>query len=91
MLGLGLGYRSEGTAMPYTMADFRRDYILEHFPELSREDRLEILRKLPPEVLLKGLSPEERMEGLSREVLESYLQKLRARQPAPQRKPRRKR
>jgi hypothetical protein len=37
-----LGYRGEGVPMPYTMKDFRRDYIVEHFPELSDEERLRL-------------------------------------------------
>jgi hypothetical protein len=75
-------YRGEGIAMPYTMADFKRDYIAEHFPELTEEERQEVLQKLAPEERLKGLSPQE---------IESYLNKLRAGLPAPRRRPRRKR
>jgi len=68
--------------MPYTMADFRRDYIMEHFPELTEEERQKALQKLPLEERLKGLSAKE---------IESYLQKIRAHRPAANRKPRRKR
>jgi hypothetical protein len=75
------GYRREGAAMPYTMADFKRDYILEHFPELTEEERRKALQRLSPEERLRDLSPEE---------IESYLQKLRAQKLAPKRKPRRK-
>ena len=38
------GYQVEGIAMPYTLDDFRRDYILEHFPELTPEQRRKALR-----------------------------------------------
>ena len=77
-----LGYRGEGVPMPYTVKDFKRDYIVEHFPELTEEERLRLLRKLSAEERLKGLPPEE---------IESYLEKLRTERPASKRKPRRKR
>ncbi len=66
-------YRKEGTSMPYTMEDFRRDYVRDHLKDLTPE---EIRKGLPPEMLrevlppgerLKGLSPKERLEGLSAE------------------------
>jgi hypothetical protein len=81
-----VGYRGEGIAMPYTMADFRRDYILEHFPELTAEDQRRVLQKLPPEERLKDL-----LKDLSPEEIESYLKVLRAARPVPKRKPRRRR
>ena len=68
--------------MPYTMADFRRDYILEHFPELTKQEQLSILRKLPLKERFKDLSPED---------IQSYLQNLESERQAPKRKPRRKR
>jgi hypothetical protein len=34
-------YEGEGIAMPYTMEDFRRDYVKEHLQQLSPEERLE--------------------------------------------------
>jgi hypothetical protein len=48
--------------MPYTMEDFRREYVKEHLNDLTLEERLE------------GLSPEERMRGLSPAAIERYLQ-----------------
>jgi hypothetical protein len=42
-------YEEEGLVMPYTMADFDRDYIKEHLPELPLEKQQEILQSLPPE------------------------------------------
>jgi hypothetical protein len=92
-------YRSEGFPMPYTMADFRRDYVLEHFPELTEEEQQKALQNLSPGARLKGLSPEERLKDLTPEErlkdlspdeIESYLRKLRAERSAPKRKPRRK-
>ncbi len=47
-------YRKEGVQMPYTMEDFRRDYVKEH------------LKDLTPEELLAGLSPEQRADLLKR-------------------------
>jgi hypothetical protein len=67
------GYRGEGLAMPYTMEDFKRDY----------------LKELTPEERLEGLSPEERLEGLSPEEIESVLKKRKAERKPPPRKPRR--
>ncbi len=65
-------YELEGIAMPYTMEDFRREYLAELPPE-------ERVKGLPPEERLKGLSPEERLRGLSSaeiEALKAYLDKL---------------
>jgi len=63
------GYQREGLVMPYTMEDFRRDYVKEHFMDLTPEERREALKKL---------SPEERLEGLSAEEIESFLKKIKA-------------
>lgn len=49
-------YGKEGVPMPYTMEDFRRDYVKEHLKDLTPE---EIRAAVPPEKLLEGLSPEE--------------------------------
>jgi hypothetical protein len=50
-------YLNEGIVMPYTLEDFHREYTEPY------------LKSLPPEVLLKELSPEERLKGLSPEVV----------------------
>ncbi len=76
--------------MSYTMADFRRDYTKEHFPELSAKDQEEVLQKLPPERLREALPVEERLAGLSEEQIREYLDKLATQVPSPRRKPRRK-
>ena len=60
-------YSLEGIAMPYTMEQFRKDYIKAHLTELDPEDRL------------RGLKAEERLRGLKIEEVESYLKKLRNR------------
>ena len=63
--------------MPYTMEDFRRDYLKEHLKDLTPDERLE------------GLSPDERLEGLSPEYIEKYLKRLRQHPPARKRKKKR--
>jgi hypothetical protein len=63
--------------MPYTMEDFKRDYVKEHLKKLTPVERLE---GLSPKVLLKSLSPE---------VAKGLLKKLKAEHKSPPRKPRR--
>ena len=73
------GYKKEGLAMPYTMADFRREYVKEHLKDLTPE---EILEGMPAEKLLGALPPEERLKGISAEEIERYLKRLRANNPS---------
>src|SRR5262249_14704228 len=73
-------FREEDFAMSYTMEDFKRDYVKEHFPQLSPEEQEEVLQSLPPERRLAGLSPEQ---------IRQYLARLPAEQPAKPSKPRR--
>lgn len=61
--------------MPYTWADFNRDFIKEHFSELTPQARREILQSLPVEVhrdLLQSLSPEERKSFVQSFLVEAY-------------------
>lgn len=67
--------------MPYTLEDFRREYI----SGLSPEERVS---GLSPEERVRGLSPEERMEGLSDSEIEEILQ--RRKQAAARNRPRKK-
>jgi len=76
--------------MPFTMEDFNKQYIKEHFPQLTSEERKEVLKKLPPEERLAGLPQEQRLAGMSPEEIQRYLDQLTAKQPASKRKPRRK-
>ncbi|NJO16880.1 MAG: hypothetical protein HC877_14400 [Thioploca sp.] len=75
-------YQREGVVMPYTIADFEKDFTKEHLHLLLPEERLqglppeERLKGLPPETLLKQVSIEDRFQGLSPEVIEAYLSKL---------------
>jgi hypothetical protein len=75
------GIRAEGFAMPYTMEDFLREYVKDRFPRLPKEEQEELLRRLPLETRLAGLSEDE---------IRQYLDRLSAQRPAPARKPRRK-
>ena len=54
--------------MPYTVEDYKR--------ELREEIKKEIWAELTTEELLKRLSPEERLKGLTREEIEAYMKKL---------------
>ena len=56
--------------MPYTMEDFRRDYVKEHLKDLTPQERLE------------GLSAEELLQVLSPEDIEKYLQRRKQDQPS---------
>jgi hypothetical protein len=75
------GLQREGFAMPFTMDDFNRQYIKEYFPRLTPEEKEQVLRALPPE---------ERLAGLSAEQIREYLVRLSAKRPSSMRKPRRK-
>ena len=70
------GYQQEGLDMPYTLEDFRRDYVKKHLKDLTLEERLE------------GLSPAERVQGLSPDEIEELLQ--RSKQAATKLKPKKK-
>jgi len=83
-------FRGEGLIMPYTMADFRRDYVKEHLSELTPQELAEALQALPAEARLAGLPAEARLAGLSLEEIREYLDRATAGPKAPPRKPRRK-
>jgi hypothetical protein len=86
-------FQREGFAMSYTMEDFKRDYIKEHFKKLTPEERREALESLTPEEqqeVLQSLPPERRLAGLSAEQIRQYLEQLTAGRPGRPRKPRRK-
>jgi hypothetical protein len=62
-------FQAEGFAMAFTMADFERQYILDHFPRLTAKEKQQVLEKL---------SPEDRLAGMSAEEIRQYLEKLTA-------------
>ncbi len=81
--------------MPYTIEQFRKEYIKAHLGELDPEEVLsrfgpmqrlkgldaeERLKGLDAEERLKGLDAEERLKGLSLKDIEAYLEKLKNRQ-----------
>jgi hypothetical protein len=85
--------REEGFAMSFTMEDFKRQYIKEHFSQLTPEEQREALKRLSPEhrrEALRSLPPEELLGALSAEQIREYLDQLAAGRPAQPRKARRK-
>jgi hypothetical protein len=82
--------QTESFAMPFTMEDFKRQFMKEHLAQLTAE---ELLQALPPEKqeqLLQTLPSEQRLAGLSPEQIRQYLDRLSAERPAASRKSRRK-
>ena len=67
--------------MSYTMADYRRDTAAEYLKELTPEERRSVLR---------SLTLEQRLAGLSAEEIAAYLKKLKSKGPAQKAKRRRK-
>jgi hypothetical protein len=72
-------YKMEGVNMPYTMEDFRKDFVMEHLNVLSPDDVLkryspdDILKRYSPDDRLKGLSPEELLKVIPLEEIKKYL------------------
>ena len=86
-------FRKEGFPMTYTMEDFKRDYIKEHFAQLTPQEQHEALKRLSREhrrELLQALPLEELLASLSAEQIREYLDQLTAARPAQPRKSRRK-
>ena len=57
-------YQAEGINMPYTLEDFRKEYVRSGLNLLTPE---EVLTHYQPEQRLAGLAPEERLAGLAPE------------------------
>jgi len=74
--------QGEGFAMAFTMEDFNRQYIKDHFAKLTPREQEEVLQSLPPEQLLGVLSAEQ---------IRVYLDQLSANRPTKPRTSRRKR
>ena len=86
-------FKKEGFTVAYTMANFMRDVVKEHFPELTPEEQQEVLRSLPAErqeELLRALPPEKLLAAVSPEQIRQYLDRLSGERPAKPHKPRRK-
>jgi hypothetical protein len=83
----------EGLTMAYTMEDFRRDFVKEHFPELTAEEKRRLLSSLPPEEqqeVLRSLPPKKLLGALSTEQIREYLDQQIASPRTKPRRPRRK-
>ncbi|WP_353570759.1 hypothetical protein [Candidatus Albibeggiatoa sp. nov. BB20] len=63
-------YKQKGAVMPYTMEDFKHDYVSENLHVLSPD---EVLKRYSSDEVLKRYSSDERLEGLS---IDEILQKL---------------
>jgi hypothetical protein len=97
--------QGEGFTMPFTMHDFLRGYIQEHFPQLTPEEQGQVLERLSPErrreillsrppeerrELLQSLPAEELLGVLSPERIQQYLEQVTRQRPAQPPKQRRK-
>jgi hypothetical protein len=83
----------EGFAMSFTMEDFNRQYIKEHFPRLTPEEQRETLERLSPadrRKVLQSLPVEELLTFLTAEQIQKLRAQLAAPQPSQPRKSRRK-
>jgi hypothetical protein len=61
------GLQQEGVSMPYTMEDFTRQYVKDHYARLTPEERRQLLESLPPDErrhILVSLPPDERRDIL---------------------------
>ena len=67
--------------MPFTMEDFQRQFVKEHFPKLTPEEQEDVIKSLPAE---------QRLAGLTEEQIRQYLDRLSAERPTALRKRRRK-
>ena len=79
--------RGEGFAVSFTMEDFNRQYIKEHFAQLTPEEQREALQALPPQKrkeVLQALRVEELVTFLSTEQVQQLRdQLLSSRAPQP--------
>jgi hypothetical protein len=69
--------------MPTALEEFARETIDELLKELPIEKRLELLKELPVEKRLEGLTPEQRVQGLSAEELFELAKKLKGNGASP--------
>ena len=59
--------------MSYTVEDYKKDFVREHFDLLSPD---EVLNRYSPEERIKNLSPDVIINSLSPEYLKVLLEKL---------------
>jgi hypothetical protein len=74
-------FEGEGIRMAFTMEEFRRQFVKEHFAELTTEEKEEVLQSLPAA---------QRLAGLSEQEIRQYLEGLHAGQSSTPRRSRRK-
>jgi hypothetical protein len=75
-------YQLEGLVMPYTMEDFRRDYVKAHLDVLTPDEILgrfsadEVLGRFSTDEILRRFPSEEILRRISVEEIKAYLAKL---------------
>lgn len=63
--------------MPYTIEDFRRDYVREHAEELVKDIPVDVrLKGVPTDELLKRVSPDELLKYVSPDEIRKFLENL---------------
>jgi len=67
--------------MPYTMQDFKREYMKEELPQLPEEEQLDVLA---------SVSVKTRLTGISEEQLQKQLEELRSHPTKAMNRPKRK-
>jgi len=67
--------------MPYTMQDFKREYMKEELPQLPEEEQLDVLA---------SVSVKTRLTGISEEQLQKQLEELRSQSTKAMNRPKRK-
>ncbi len=69
-------HRLEGDIMPNELEQLYQETIDQLLKELPLEKRLELLKEVPVEKRLEGLTAEERIRGIPREILEELLRRM---------------
>jgi len=59
---IAFDYQKEGIIVPYTMEEFRHDYVKEHFKELTTEERQEAFKDLTAKQILEALTAGQRRQ-----------------------------
>ncbi len=72
----GFRVEVEGIDMPYTMEQFRKDYIKARLGELDPEERL---RGLKAEEVLSQFESEDLLKGIGLEEIEAFLKEMKRR------------
>ncbi len=76
------GLHAEGFPMPYTMEEFQRQFVKDHFPKLTPEEQKDVINSLPPEMrkdVVKSMPTEEQKDvinSLPPEALEDVIKSL---------------